>query len=182
MNIRTIEITNIKGIGHKVFTLDIVPNQPNILVAPNGFGKSSFAIGFDSLKTNKIELDDKNYHLKNDKNRPILKLTLTTGETLIANDTQNTISDIFDVFVINNQTEPKSVVQSFGGRTFAKTSLDILPTTLVQTIPAKILFDYNSAKMKSNFGVNGGKILNNISNLFNCGYLFFRIEKEIDFS
>jgi hypothetical protein len=182
MNIRTIEITNIKGIGRKVFTLDIVPNRPNILVAPNGFGKSSFAIGFDSLRSNKIELDDKNYHLKNDQNRPILKLTLTTGETLIADDTQNTISDFFDVFVINNQTEPKSVVQSFGGRTFAKTSLDILPTILVQTIPAKIPFDYNSATMKSNFGVNGGKILNNISNLFNCGYLFYRIEKEINFS
>lgn len=182
MNIRTIEITNIKGIGHRVFTLDIVPNRPNILVAPNGFGKSSFAIGFDSLRSSKIELDDKNYYLKNDQNRPILKLTLTTGETLIADDTRNTISDFFDIFVINNQTEPKSVVQSFGGRTFAKTSLDILPTTLVQTIPAKIPFEYNSATMKSNFGVNGGKILNNISNLFNCGYLFYRIEKEIDFS
>lgn len=182
MNIKTIEITNIKGIGHKLFTLDLVPNRPNILVAPNGFGKSSFAIGFDSLKSNKIELDDKHYYLKDNSNRPVLTLTLTTGETLVADDTQNTISDYFDVFVINNQTEPKSVVQSFGGRTFAKTSLDILPTTLIQTIPPKIPFEYNSATMKSTFGANGSKLLNNISNLFNCGHLFFRIEREIDFT
>lgn len=182
MNIKTIEITNIKGIGHKLFNLDLVPNRPNILVAPNGFGKSSFAIGFDSLRSNRIELDDKHYFLKNTGNRPILTLTLTTGETLVADDTQNTISDYFDVFVINNQTEPKSVVQSFGGRTFAKTSLDIVPTTLIQTIPAKIPFDYNSATMKSNFGTNGSKILNNVSNIFNCGQLFLRIEREVDFS
>ena len=182
MNIKTIEITNIKGIGHKLFTLDLVPNRPNILVAPNGFGKSSFAIGFDSLRSNKIELDDKHYYLKNLENRPILTLTLTTGETLVADDTQNTISDYFDVFVINNQTEPKSVVQSFGGRTFAKTSLDIVPTILVQTIPAKIAFDYNSGTTKSSFGVNGSKLLINISNLFSCGQLLHRIESEIDFS
>ncbi|KRT14719.1 hypothetical protein ASU31_17600 [Pedobacter ginsenosidimutans] len=183
MNIKTIEITNIKGIGHKLFTLDLAANRPNILVAPNGFGKSSFAIGFDSLRNNKIELDDKNYYLKDANNRPILTLTLTTGQTLVADDTQNTISDYFDVFVINNQTEPKSVVQKIPGRpAFAKTSLDIMPTTLIQTIPPKIYFDYNSSTMKSTFGENGGKLLNNISNLFNCGHLFFRIESEIDFT
>lgn len=177
-----IEITNIKGIGHKLFNLDLVPNRPNILVAPNGFGKSSFAIGFNSLRSNKIELDEKHYFLKDTRNRPILRLTLTTGEVLVADDTQNTISDIFDVFVINNQTEPKSVLQSFGGKTFAKTSLNIVPTILIQTIPPKMLFEYNSATIKLEFGTNGSKILNNISNLFNCGHLFFRIENEIDFT
>ncbi|RKE52387.1 hypothetical protein [Sphingobacterium detergens] len=182
MNIKTIELTNIKGIGHKLFALDLVPNKPNILVAPNGFGKSSFAIAFDSLRSNKIELDDNNYFLKDTRNRPILKLILTTGEILIADDTQNTISDFFDVFVINNQTKPKSVVQSFGGRPFAKTTLDISPTTLIKTIPTKVSFDYNSARMKSKFGINGGKILNNVTDLFSCGYLFFKIEKDVDFT
>jgi hypothetical protein len=181
MNISTIEITNIKGIGNRLFKLDLVPNRPNILVAPNGFGKSSFAIGFDSLKSNKIELDDKHYFNKNVGNRPVLSLSLSNGITLSADDTQNTITDYFDVFVIKNQTEPKSVVQSFGGNTFAKTSLDIVPTVLIQTIPARVDFDYNSAAMKASFGVNG-KLLNNISNLFSCGALFNRIENEVDFS
>ncbi|GAA4459305.1 hypothetical protein GCM10023093_00070 [Nemorincola caseinilytica] len=182
MNIKTIEITNIKGIEHKLFILDLVPNRPNILVAPNGFGKSSFAIAFDSLKSNKIELDDKHYFRKNTENRPVLSLVLTTGQTLLADDNQNTINDLFDVFVINNQTEPKSIVQSFSGKTFAKTSLDIVTTVLIPTIPAKVGFSYNSTDMKSNFGTNGGKLLNNISNLFNYGQLFNRIEKEVDFT
>jgi len=183
MNISTIEITNIKGIGKKLFKLDLVPNRPNILVAPNGFGKSSFAIGFDSLKSNKIELDEKHYFNKIIGNRPALSLTLTNGVTLIADDTQNTITDYFDVFVIKNQTEPKSVVQTIPGRpAFAKTSLDIIPTVLIQTIPAKIDFYYNSATMKAAFGINGSKILNNISKLFTCGALFNKIENEVDFS
>jgi len=182
VNISTIEITNIKGIGNRVFKLDLVPNRPNILVAPNGFGKSSFAIGFDSLKSNRIELDDKYYFNKDAGNRPVLSVSLTNGVTLIADDTQNTITDYFDVFVINNQTEPKAVVQTIPGRpAFAKTSLDIVPTVLIQTIPARVDFDYNSAAMKAIFGVNG-KLLNNISNLFSCGALFHRIENEVDFS
>jgi len=182
MNLRSIEITNIKGIGNRKFNLDIVPNKPNILVAPNGFGKSSFAIAFDSLKNNKIELDDKNYHLKDTDRRPILALTLTNGTALVADDTQNTISDLFDVFVIKNQTEPKSTIQSFGGRTFAKTSLNILPTTLVQTIPAKVDFNYSSSDIKTQFGTNGNKILTNISSIFQVSRLILRIENEIDFS
>lgn len=181
MNIKTVEISNIKGIRHKIFNLDLVPNRPNILVAPNGFGKSSFAIAFESLKSSKIELDEKHYFNKNQANRPSLSLTLTNGATLVANDTKNDIVDKFDVFVINNQTEPKSVVQSFGGRTFAKTSLDIIPTVLIQTIPAKIDFAYNLTSIKAAFGANG-KILKNISTLFTCGKLFYRIESEVDFS
>ncbi|MBK7174825.1 MAG: hypothetical protein IPH84_16705 [Bacteroidales bacterium] len=181
MNISTIQITNIKGISNMLFKLDLVPNRPNILVAPNGFGKSSFAIGFDSLKSNKIELDDKHYFNKNIANRPIIAVSLTNGVTLTADDNQNTITDFFDVFVINNQTEPKASLKSFGGHSSATPSLEIVPTILIQTIPAKIDFDYNSATMKANFGVNG-KLLNNISNLFSCGALFHKIENEVDFS
>jgi len=60
MKIWSIELTNVKGIGNHTFQLDLIPNKPNILVAPNGFGKSSFGIAFDSLRRNKIELDAKN--------------------------------------------------------------------------------------------------------------------------
>lgn len=183
MVIKSIEITNVKGIGSKIFNLDLAPNKPNILVAPNGFGKSSFAIAFDSLRSSKIELDDKNYFNKINDNRPSLSLTLSTGVTLTADDNQNTITDNFDVFVINNQTEPKSVVQTIPGRpAFAKTSLDITTTVLIQTIPARIDFNYNSATIKVAFGANGNKLLKNISNIFSCGKLFHRLENEIDFS
>jgi len=182
MIISKIEITNVKGIGYKLFNLDLAPNKPNILVAPNGFGKSSFAIAFDSLKSNKIELDDKNYYNKKQINRPELTLTLSNGTILIADDNQNTITNNFDVFVINNQTEPKSVVQSFNGHSFAKTSLEIKSTVLVQTTPQKVDFGYSSTTLKKSFGTNGNKLLNNTSGIFKCGHLFHRIKTEIDYS
>ncbi len=43
MVISKIEISNIKGIGNLTINQNIYPNRPNILVAPNGFGKSSLA-------------------------------------------------------------------------------------------------------------------------------------------
>lgn len=183
MKISSLEITNIKGIEHKIFKLDLIPNKPNILVAPNGFGKSSIAIGFDSLKSNKIELSNKNYHKNNDSNRPVLSLTLFNNIILTADDDQNTINNEFDVVVINNQTEPKSVIQSFSGRSFAKTTLDILPTVLVKTIPAKVDFSYNLSTIKSTFGINGNKrsLLKNISTFFRSPRFLKKIQ-EIDFS
>lgn len=183
MNINQVEITNVKGIGNKSFQLDLNPNKPNILVAPNGFGKSSFALAFDRLKRDKIELGDKEYYNKDTTNRPELKIILSNGTELIADDNQNTISDMFDVVVIKNQTEPKSVVQTIPGRPpFARTSLDIVTTTLVQTIPPKVDFSYHSATLKANFGTNGNKILTNISSLFSSGRFFYTIENKINFS
>jgi len=183
MNINKIDITNVKGISNKSFQLDLHPNKPNILVAPNGFGKSSFALAFDRLKRDKIELGDREYFNKDTTNRPELKITLSNGAELIADDNQNSISDMFDVVVIKNQTEPKSVVQTIPGRpAFARTTLDIVRTTLIQTIPPKVDYAYNSAALKANFGVNGNKVLTNISSLFNSGRFFYTIENKIDFS
>mgnify|MGYP002621517456 CR=1 FL=1 len=42
--LKIIEIENTKGIRHKRFAQDIWPNKPSLLVAPNGFGKSSFSV------------------------------------------------------------------------------------------------------------------------------------------
>lgn len=184
MKIKTIEITNIKGIGNKTFNLDLLPNKPNLLVAPNGFGKSSFSIGFDSLKRAKIELDTKHYHQDNDANRPILSMVIEDAagtRTLLANDTTNTISNEFDVFVINSQLMAKATKMNIGGNVIVKSSLEISPTILVPTIPPKVAFSYNSGDAKKAFGANG-KILPNISNAFNCAPLLSDIVIEVDFS
>ncbi|WP_448539268.1 hypothetical protein [Schleiferia thermophila] len=184
MKIKKIEITNIKGIGHKAFDLDLIPNKPNILVAPNGFGKSSFCIGFDSLKRSKIELDDKNYHQDNSANRPILSLVVEDASgvrTLTANDTTNTILSEFDIFVINSQLMAKATKMNIGGTVIVKSSLEISPTVLVPTIPPKTDFNYSPSKLKKGFGANG-KILPNISNAFRCAPLLWDISNQVDFS
>jgi len=163
MKIKSIEITNVKGIGSHNFQLDLIPNKPNILVAPNGFGKSSFGVAFDSLRRNKIELDAKNYHNDNEANRPVISMLFEDDlgqRILIANDTQNTINDEFDVFVINSQLFAKATKLNISGNIIVKSSLEIAPTVLIPTIPPKVEFNYKAADLKSSFGANG-KILPN---------------------
>lgn len=182
MIIKSIELTNIKGISHNLFNLDLIPNKPNILVAPNGFGKSSIATGFDSLKRNKIELDDKHYHLNINTNRPILSLMLedkSAIRTLTANDSQNTITDEFDIFVINSQLMAKAIKMNIHGTVIVKSSLEIAPIILVPTIPEKATFNYSSAQARRDFGANG-KILPNLSDIFTCAPLILKIVNEID--
>lgn len=184
MKIKTIELTNIKGIGHQLFTLDLLPNKPNLLVAPNGFGKSSFSIGFDSLRRNKIELDDKHFHQDNNSNRPILSMVVedTAGtRTLTADDSQNLISNEFDIFVINSQLLAKAKILKISGATIPVSSLEIAPIVLVPTIPPVTFFNYNAPSAKRSFGANG-KILPNITDLFSCAPILDSVLNEIDLS
>ena len=47
--IKSIEINKVKGIDNLKLELNLIPNKPSIFVAPNGFGKSSITIAFDSI-------------------------------------------------------------------------------------------------------------------------------------
>lgn len=184
MKIKTIEITNVKGIRNHVFELDLIPNKPIILVAPNGFGKSSFGIALNSLKRSKIELDQKNYHNDDDANRPILSLTVedSAGQrTIIADDASNSINNDFDIFVINSQLMPKATKMNISGNVIVKSSLEIAPIVLIPTIPAKVSFSYSPSAAKASFGVNG-KILPNINSVFDCAPIMSDIAQTIDFS
>ena len=181
MKIQSIEITNIKGIANEKFQLDLNPNKPSILVAPNGFGKSSFGIGFNSLGRDKISLSDKHLHNNNSANLPAINISIqdATGvRTLTANSTTNTISNEFDVFVINSQLMAKATKMRIGGNVIAKSSLEIAPTVLVNTTPKKVEFGYHFPDAKRTFGTSG-KILLDISELFSCPAAIWQILDEI---
>lgn len=49
--IKKIEIKNIKGFKNYQFSPNqyLIPNKPNLFVAPNGFGKSSITTAFNAL-------------------------------------------------------------------------------------------------------------------------------------
>lgn len=169
-NIKSISIQNIKGIGSKTFNLDILPNKPSIIVAPNGFGKSSLAIAFQSLNNNRIDLDNDNFHQNNDANKPSLQITYEQANgtiiTLSADSSNNTIKDEFDYFVINSKLEASAVRQTYGGRTNVSASLNIKPIVLIDSIPAAEDFGYSITQARQTFGQNG-RILNNLTDCFN---------------
>jgi len=184
MKIKSIEISNVKGIGYQKFDLDLEPNKPNLLVAPNGFGKSSFGIAFDSLKRDKIELDKKHIHKKDSKNLPSLKLEVTSSKgalTLLADSNSNNITDIFDVVVINSPLRPKAQSFKINGININSAYLEIEPIVLLSTIPNNVEFGYKLSNEKKAFGENG-KILSDISELLSCSIFLSRLDKEISFS
>ena len=92
MIINKIVIDNIKGIDHFEFSQDLYPNRPNILVAPNGYGKSSFATAFLSAQNGPIVLKPEEYHNEDLNNIPKLEVSLNNGQTLVADNNTNTTS------------------------------------------------------------------------------------------
>ena len=71
-----------------------------------------------------------------------------TTSTLLADSSQNTISNQFDIFVINSQVTAKATLLKFGGKSIAKPSLEIEPTVLISSIPEKVEFGYNYTNVK----------------------------------
>jgi hypothetical protein len=78
---------------------DLIPNKPNIFVAPNGFGKSSFTTAFKVLNKNKINLTEKEDFYKNDdKNNSRAEIKIIVEDAsgrdneLIATNTKNEIN------------------------------------------------------------------------------------------
>lgn len=153
--IRIIEIENIKGIQSKRFELNIHPDKPSLLVAPNGFGKSSIATAFNSMNSKGINLTDDNLYEENNANLPRISIEYQKENKSIVNlqATQdlNTINEEFDYFVINNQTKPKGIGSLYGKAT---ATLIIQDVVLVERIPKNTNFGYSYTNLKSRFGVN----------------------------
>ncbi len=154
--IRVIEIDNIKGIQSKRFALDIIPNRPSLLVAPNGFGKSSLATAFNSMNNRRINLDEEDLFEENSSNLPRIYIEFvridSTVATLEATNATNTISSEIDYFVINNQTKPKGNASTFGGFANSKASLIIEDVVLVENIPNNTPFNYSYRDSQARFG------------------------------
>lgn len=163
MTISAVEIKNIKGIEHAHFKFQLVSNKPNLLVAPNGFGKSSIATAFSSMNSNRLKLTDSDYHKEDTSLAPELAITVN-GEKLIANDTNNDIRKKYDVTTIRSGLKAKATKRNMGRFTQASASMEIQSIPVCK-IPIKSSFPYQITEVREAFGKNG-KILPNISLLF----------------
>lgn len=168
--LKIIEIENIKGISSKRFVLDVYPNKPSLLVAPNGFGKSSLATAFNSMNHKRILLNEDDFHLEDPSNSPRINIQYQRPDNTIvdleATNTTNTISNEIDCFVINNNTKPKGNASTYGGHANAKATLIIETVVLVDNIPENVPFNYSYRGFKAKFGVNSG-ILPNLNTFLN---------------
>jgi hypothetical protein len=179
MTLKRIEIKNIKGISHKTFDLDIIPNRPSLLVAPNGFGKSSFTCAFNSLNSRRIKLDEENFFEKTTTNLPSLKIVYekVDGEIieLVATDNSNTLSEEFDCFVIKNPIKAKGSSSYYGGGATAEILIETIE--LIKNVPNTANFDnYSVTEFRTRFGENSAILVNALTkNIFSNERLLKRI-------
>lgn len=179
MNISKVTIDYIKGIGHFELNQPLLPNRPNILVAPNGFGKSSLASAFLAISNGKIALKPEEFYMENSSYTPKVELQMTNGITLVADSNSNTIIQHFSIHVVNNQLIPNAKAQHFGKITTGKATLDIKPTIIIGKIPKKVLFDYKLSTMRQIFG-NNNKVLLDISEVYTNIVNIYRIEQGLN--
>lgn len=142
MNIKSITIKNIRGLQNHTVQLNMIPNKPSLLVAPNGSGKSSLAIAFQSLSRGKLIVNKDNIHSGNQNLVP--EIILETDDQLYrANPTTNEISGAFDIAVINNRTKPIVIKRKVNGVMTPTTRLSVEPIVLESHVPQKVKLDYD---------------------------------------
>ena len=104
--ITKITIEKVKGIENKTFNIEIKENMYNLLVAPNGFGKSSFFAAFDSLRASKMKLKESYAPIGGD--TVSCKLSITdNGITYSADNTSNQLYAEYNIYCINCRLTPK---------------------------------------------------------------------------
>ena len=184
MRIEKIAIENIKGIDNHEYDYALAPNKPIFFVAPNGFGKSSFGIAFDSLTPSKIDLHKNHLYQNKESNLPRIKINYNDqGDKaeLVADKTKNEINGLFDVFVINSNLVAKAKLANINGNSIPKPSLEIKKTVLINTIPQEKLFKYDPKVEKDKF-YPIQKLPKNITEIFSNHLILEEIATRVDYS
>lgn len=163
MEITEINIKNIKGFGEPIQTIkldnSIKSKKVNILVAPNGWGKSSLTAAFDSLKIGKLNVSKENKYKQDETLNSEFSLTIDNTK-YSANISKNEITTILNTHIIHCDIYPGSVHNNMGRYSTSKGYIGIKPIEIAK-IPNKIKLFYKLSNEKITFGKNS-KILNNM--------------------
>ena len=113
--ISEIRVRNIKGFGDtpQPIKVSILPNKVNLLVAPNGWGKSSLTAAFESLRSNKIDVEKENKY-KQDETLDSELTIVYNGTSYTANSRKNEINNHFICKAIHCDLYSKAVSQNLG--------------------------------------------------------------------
>jgi hypothetical protein len=162
--IKSIRIKNIKGFSEKTFEFgmpEMIGNKFHVLVAPNGFGKSSLATAFRGLRPRSLKIAKDDKYREDDGLNCELEVVIDedgTTRALLADSSRNDLSTVFSISVINSRLKPRATQLTHipGARPTA--SLVVESVVLVNRIPARPANFPTQAMLKEKFG-NNGKIL-----------------------
>lgn len=156
---------HIKGINDIQIPCEIRSNVPNFLVAPNGSGKSSLTIGFDSLNRDRLKIDDVNAFRGCEDPNPSLEITFDDNVTLKANALQNEIGKALDVAVINSGLFAKHVLRNAGGRSYSEASITIHDSVICK-VPDRSSFNYQVTSVRAEYPKEFSSLMTNLSSYF----------------
>lgn len=171
MTILEITIENVKGIQSLKITDRILKNRPNILVACNGFGKTSIATAFKhATNQTSIKLPDEARHqhddakaakidLEVDENGVKKKLSVT--EVAHSND----IRKHFDIHVIGDMRRIKASAKNMGKFSSASAKQIIDPIVICDK-PKDADNPYKITDAKRTFGKHSSLLLNLNDSIF----------------
>lgn len=152
MQISEIHIENIRGFQNVRLDFNLRPNYVNIIVAPNGFGKSSISTAFKCSAGSKLNVKEKDKHKKLENNKSKMQLKVDNS-WLDADENKNDISKIFNIYVVKSGVEPKAKLPRIEGFTVAKPYMEITPLDLGPAVE-KTNLQYDADSYKKMLGTN----------------------------
>ena len=163
--ISKITVKNIKGFSDRdnSIDVDIKSGKINILVAPNGYGKSSITAAFKSLTKTKIKVEKEDIYKENEQLDSALSITEDTI-TYTADKNKNELANHFKVAVVNSRLVAKATGRNMGAFHSVQGHLGINDFEIIHKIPTNCTILYDPKSLKNDFGKNG-KILPNRSSL-----------------
>lgn len=163
--ISKIIVKNIKGFSDRdnSIDVDIKSGKINILVAPNGYGKSSITAAFKSLTKTKIKVEKEDIYKENEQLDTSLSIT-EDGNTYTADQNKNELANHFKVAVVNSRLVAKAIGRNMGTFHPVQGYLGINDFEIKHKIPTNCDISYSIKNIRSSFGKNG-KVVPNISSL-----------------
>lgn len=164
-HISKITVKNIKGFSDRKNSIevDIQSGKINILVAPNGYGKSSITAAFKSLTKKNIKVEKEDIYEENEQLESSLSIT-EESITYTADKNKNELANHFKVAVVNSRLVAKAIGRNMGTFYSQQTHLGIKDFKIIHKIPKNCDILYSISNIKRTFGRNG-KVLPNISSL-----------------
>lgn len=161
--ITKIQITNIKGFGstNNILDVELQPSKVNIVVAPNGFGKTSLTTAFKCVMKNSRRLEvekDLKYH-KDESKTSVFRIT-EEGTTYVSDSIKNDIATHFNCQVISSLLTADTISKKIGTFTNTDAFLDI-NSVVLRSVKTKPVNFYKVTEIRNYFGIKG-KVLKNI--------------------
>lgn len=182
--ISNITIKNIKVFSDRdnSIDVDIKSGKINILVAPNGYGKSSIAAAFKSLTNSRIKVEKSDIHNEDEHLDSALSIIEDNIQYTADKNKNELVANHFKVEVINSRLIAKATGRNMGAFHSVQGHLGISDFEVIRKIPKSCKIRYEWSVIKKGFGING-KILPNISSLFSNNTFLSKLDciyKDLD--